>query len=233
MKILAALNVKEDEEAQVLLMLSMGFFMGIFVATYQVTAESLFLNQLGDQLDKAFLISGVLGIGSTALFSLLQNRIKFTNLAISSILVVVFFTSAVFGLYRFGPKEYHNEILFFMYCITGPMTALLLLCYWGIFGRLFDFRQSKRIIGWIDTGQLVATILAFLLIPLTLSYFVDTENYLIVCCFSILGSLLSLIFISVRYKLTKNDPVEFEADVKQQTSLTSIFKDKYTVLLSV
>ncbi|HZX74664.1 MAG TPA: Npt1/Npt2 family nucleotide transporter, partial [Cyclobacteriaceae bacterium] len=138
-----------------------------------------------------------------------------------------------FGLYRFGPKEYHNEILFFMYCITGPMTALLLLCYWGIFGRLFDFRQSKRIIGWIDTGQLVATILAFLLIPLTLSYFVDTENYLIVCCFSILGSLLSLIFISVRYKLTKNDPVEFEADVKQQTSLTSIFKDKYTVLLSV
>ena len=76
MKILAALNVKEDEEAQVILMLSMGFFMGIFVATYQVTAESLFLNQLGNQLDKAFLVSGILGIGSTALFSVLQNRIK-------------------------------------------------------------------------------------------------------------------------------------------------------------
>ena len=43
--------------------------MGVFIATYQVTADSLFLNRLGDQLDKAFLVAGALGILTTALFS--------------------------------------------------------------------------------------------------------------------------------------------------------------------
>jgi predicted MFS family arabinose efflux permease len=86
-----ALQVRENERVQVSLVLTMGFFMGTFIATYQVTAESLFINQLSDQLNQAFLFSGILGIVSTVLFSFLQARIKFTNLAISSLLAVVFF----------------------------------------------------------------------------------------------------------------------------------------------
>ena len=38
------------EQRQIALMLATGFFMGVFLATYQVTADSLFLNRLGDQL---------------------------------------------------------------------------------------------------------------------------------------------------------------------------------------
>ena len=59
--------------------------MGVFIATYQVTADSLFLNRLGDQLDKAFLIAGILGIITTALFSTAQSWIKFTTLALGSV----------------------------------------------------------------------------------------------------------------------------------------------------
>jgi AAA family ATP:ADP antiporter len=77
-----------------------------------------------------------------------------------------------------------------MYCLIGPITAILLLCYWGIFGRLFNFKQSKRIIGWIDTGQLIAIIMANFLIPATAAFFPDTSNYLIVCNVSIVGSLI-------------------------------------------
>src|SRR6185503_13985125 len=97
--------------------------------------------------------------------------------ATASILLVVFFSSTIYFLYNFGSKDYHREVLFAMYCFTGPMTAILMLCYWGIFGRLFNFKQSKRIIGWIDTGQLIAAILAFFFIPLTASFFPDTSDY--------------------------------------------------------
>src|SRR5450432_2359886 len=97
--LLRILNVKREEETQVLLMLGTGFFMGIFLATYQVTAESLFINKLSDQLNKAFLISGILGIASTGLFSFAQNRIKFTTLTITSILMVVVLSSALYYLY--------------------------------------------------------------------------------------------------------------------------------------
>ncbi len=226
------LNVRPEEQVQVALMLATGFFMGIFIATYTVTAESLFLNQLSDQLDRAFLASGIFGIVSTVLFSFLQNRIKFSTLTTFSILTIVLFTLAVYVMYNFGDPQYHDEVLFTMYCLAGPMTAVLLLCYWGIFGRLFNFRQSKRIIGWIDTGQLVASILAFFLIPLTAIYFAETSNYLIVCIFSILLSAILFVTISFRFPLTKNDPGEFESTVRKETSFRKIFKDPYVLLLS-
>ena len=216
-----------------LLMLGTGFFMGIFIATYQVTAESLFINKLSDQLDKAFLISGVLGILSTLVFSFAQGRIKFTTLTISSILTIVIISMTIYYLYHFADERLHYYVLFAMFCLIGPITAVLLLCYWGIFGRLFNFKQSKRIIGWIDTGQLVAALLAYFIIPLTARFFPDTSNYLIICNISILGSLTCLLIISSRFSLTKNDPAEFEASVRAETKFGRIFKDKYVVLLSL
>jgi AAA family ATP:ADP antiporter len=231
--ILDSLNVKSEERVQVLLMLGAGFFMGIFIATYQVTAESLFLNRLSGQLNKAFLVSGILGIASTFVFASAQNKVKFTNLTISSIVTIVAITSGVYILYHFGDKANQDLVLFGMYCLTGPITAILLLCYWGVFGRLFNFKQSKRIIGWIDTGQLIAIIIANFLIPITSSFFGHTDNYLIVCNISILITSALFIIISVRFPLNKNDPKEFDSTVRQETSFGKMFKDPYILLLSI
>ncbi len=232
-KLLAYLNVGEEERTQVLLMLGAGFFMGIFLATYSVVAESLFLSTLGDQLNKAFLLSGAFGIITTMVFAFFQNRIKFSNLTASTIISVVALTTFFYVGYHFGPREYQEPIIFGMFCMTGPIAAVLLLSYWGIFGRLFNFRQSKRIIGWIDTGQLTAVILANLLIPITSGIFKETDNYLIVCALSIIVSAIFFIVISFRYPLAKNDPSEFEKAVLKESSLINVVKDPYTKLLSI
>lgn len=227
---LAFLGIRDDEQTQIVLMLATGFFIGIFIATYQVTAESLFLNKLSDQLDKAFLISGVLGIVSTIIFSFFQNRIRFVTLTIVSIVLIVFSTFGLYYFYHNSNENIQNGTLFLMYCLIGPMTAILLLCYWGIFGRLFNFKQSKRIIGWIDTGQLIAIILANFLIPFTSNLFPDTSNYLMVCNISIMGSLVCLVIIAIKYDLAKvsNDP-----SIRAESKFSKIFKDRYIVLLSV
>src|SRR6184192_4189704 len=191
-------------------MLVTGFLFGTFIATFQVTSESLFLNHLSkfsdpNLLNKAFLFSGILGIVSTVGFSIFQNRIKFITLAIASITLIVAITSAVFFLYKYGDASITDAVLFTMFCLAGPTSAILLLCYWGIFGRLFNFKQSKRIIGWIDTGQLIAIIVANFSIPLTSAFFPATIDYLIVCNVSIIGSLGCLIYITTRFRLNKND----------------------------
>jgi ATP:ADP antiporter, AAA family len=224
------LGVKPEEQSQVWLMLATGFFIGIFIATYQVTAESLFLNKLSDQLDKAFLISGVLGILSTAVFSFLQNRIRFITLSIISMALIVVATAALYFNYHSTDTGVQSITLFLMYCLIGPLTAILLLCYWGIFGRLFNFKQSKRIIGWIDTGQLIAIILANFLIPLTAKIFPDTADYLWVCNVSMAGALISLIIISVKFNLSR---VGTDSSVRSETKFSKIFKDRYVVLLSI
>lgn len=231
--LLSALNVRPEEQIQVVLMLAIGFFMGTFIATFSVTAESLFLSQISNQLNNAFLVAGILGIASTMLFSFFQNKVKFSSLTIACMLLIIASVTVVYVLYRFGPQDVHADVLFAMYCLTGPVTAILLLCYWGIFGRLFNFKQSKRIIGWIDTGQLMAAILAFFFIPLSAAFFPDTSDYLIVCNASILGASICMIIISYRFPLTKNDPREFDESVVRETTFKKILSDKYTLLLAL
>ncbi|MBL7858283.1 MAG: cyclic nucleotide-binding domain-containing protein [Cyclobacteriaceae bacterium] len=228
-----ALQVKTQEQKQVVLMLATGFFMGVFIATYQVTADSLFLNRMGDQLTKAFLIAGGLGIITTALFSFFQNWVKFTTLALVSVILISSFSLGAYWLLHYGNPEWHNFFIFTMYCMTGPMTAVLLLSYWGVFGRLFNFRQSKRIIGWIDTGQLIAAILATLIvIPLTTELIPDTTNYLLLCAFSIFIVSILLFIISNSFALVKNDPREFGKEVRRETNLRNVFSDRYIGMLS-
>jgi ATP:ADP antiporter, AAA family len=232
-RFIGALQIKSEEQKQIWLMLTTGFFMGVFIATYQVTADSLFLNRLGDQLNKAFLMAGALGILSTALFSFFQNWIKFTTLAVVSVLFIFCFTLAAYLLLHYGDPAWHNHYIFAMYCMSGPMTAVLLLSFWGIFGRLFNFRQSKRIIGWIDTGQLIAAIVATLIIiPATSKIVTDTSNYLLLCCVSIFVVSILLISIASSFALAKNDPVEFGPLVRNETSLKKLFTDRYILSLS-
>ncbi len=232
--IAGGLSLRSQEQKQITLMLATGFFMGVFIATYQVTADSLFLNRLGDQLNKAFLIAGVLGILATGLFSFFQNWIKFTTLALASVLLILAFTVSAYLLLHFGDKAYHNIYIFAMYCMSGPITAILLLSFWGIFGRLFNFRQSKRIIGWIDTGQLIAAILAtIIIIPFSSKIVEDTSNYLILCCLSILIVSMLLIMISSTFTLSKNDPREFGSAVRRETKLVKLLGDKFILSLGL
>lgn len=227
------LRLKSDQHRQVALMLAIGFFMGVFIATYQVTADSIFLNRLGSYLDKAFLAAGILGILSTVLFSYFQSVIRFSLLTQISVIVILTFTVTVYLLLHIGNPEWHNAVIFAMYCASGPMIAVLLLSYWGTFGRLFNFRQTKSIIGWIDTGQLVASILASFLIPLTARLVPDTTDYLMLCAISMLmvGGLLFV--VSSSYTLSKNDPTEFDENVKKESSIRSMFSDKYILVMSL
>src|SRR5690606_40783705 len=128
-RLTGALKLKSVEQKQIWLMLATGFFMGVFIATYQVSVDSLFLNRLGEQLDRAFLIAGGLGILSTAIFSYVQNRVKFTTLALASVVLILVFTLSCYLLFQKGSREEQNVYIFALYSMSGPITAVLLLSF--------------------------------------------------------------------------------------------------------
>lgn len=227
-------ELKSQEQKQIALMLCTGFFMGVFIATYQVTADSMFLTRMGEYLNEAFLVAGALGMITTALFSFFQGRLRFTSIALASVVLILVFTLAEFWLLHHGGEKYHDYFVFALYTMSGPITAVLLLSFWGVFGRLFNFRQSKRIIGWIDTGQLIAAILATVIaIPLTTDIIGDTSNYLIVCASSITIVSILLFSIASKFTLSKNDPRELGQAVRKETRWGKLFQDKYILLMSV
>ncbi|MDN5217155.1 cyclic nucleotide-binding domain-containing protein [Fulvivirgaceae bacterium BMA12] len=231
-KLLKIIGTKPGEERIVTLLLAHGFFMGIFIATYQLSAETLFTGVavFKERLDEAFLMQGFLGVISTFLFAYFQNRIKFSTLILSIYVGIFLFLAAILFSFK---VYFHLNLIYLLFVMMGPLTALVLLSFWGIFGRLFDLRQSKRIIGGIDTGQLTGTILAFITISLLskLQVIDNSLNLIFISASSVLGAIVFLAKIVSVYNL--NIVKKKSKEEVAETRFGKILKDKYVILLSV
>ena len=231
-KLLKIIGTQPGEEKMVTLLLSHGFFMGIFIATYQLSAETLFTGvpEFNARLDEAFLTQGFLGVITTFLFAYFQNRMKFSNLILIIYVGIFLYLAAILFYFKIYSHIYMTYLLFVM---MGPLTAIVLLSFWGIFGRLFDLRQSKRIIGGIDTGQLTGTILAFIGVSLLSKFKVinDSLNLIFISAFSVLGAIIFLLEIIKIYDL--NIVKKKSREEVAETKFGKLLKDKYVILLSV
>ena len=233
------LGGEAGEEKEMILLLGKGFFMGILLATYQIGGETLFLSVLGDEwLDKAFFSAGAAGIFSTILFVQLQKKINFSTLVLSTTFLVLLFIGGLrlaFEFISYDPtvKGQFQILPFILFVMIGPITSLILLGFWGVFGRIFDLRQSKRIIGGIDTGQLMATMIAFFSIPLLTATIINaTYDLLFVSGIAALGVFIFTLLLTLNFNIDKATKRKEGEEVKQ-VSFADLFKDKYLRLLSV
>ncbi|MTI22995.1 hypothetical protein E1176_18335 [Fulvivirga sp. RKSG066] len=228
--ILKILNVEEDESLRVFFLLGMGFFMGIYLATLSVGASTLFLQsyegaQLEQQLALALLVSGVLGIIFTAIYNFFQGKVKFTSLAIGATIIITLILLAIEIAFR--SVENVEIIHFFAFTFIVPSNFIILLIFWGTFGRMFNLRQSKRIIGSIDTGQLIASIIALFAIPIVINKVITTQQLLFVTLLSIVGYLLIFLVITFKKQIKKSI-----AD-NQSVGYKAIIKNKYMGLMAL
>jgi hypothetical protein len=232
------LGGEDGEEHRIWLLLGLGFSMGVFLASYQVGAESLFLQTLGEEyLDKAFFTTGALGIISTMLFVRLQRRMSFSSLVIMNAFFIFLFVAgsrAAFSLIGDPVFMGFAYLPFMLFVMMGPITAVSLLAFWGLFGRMFDTRQAKRIIGGIDTGQLTATMIAFFSIPLItrLPFIDNTYDLLFVAGLAAFAIVFFIIWISITWNLSKSTSMKEGDEVKTYT-FREIARDRYTRLLSI
>ena len=226
--LLSILNVVEGEEKPVLFLLGYGFFMGIFLAAYKIVATTLFLNQLSEYIREAFFVSGLLGVLSTWLYASLQNRVQYSKLIIFNIISIFIFIASATVLFNFYDSKW---LVFVLFVMLGPITSLLLLGFWGIFGRMFDLRQSKRIIGGIDSGQLTAIIITTFSIPFLIPYITDITHILVIGEIGLVVSIAFFIIISIRFHLSSFH--EKHIEIRKETMFRNMFKNKYVIYLSM
>ena len=98
------LGVEPEETGPVSLLLAISFFMGLFLATVAVAAQTLFLNDqsISEKYDlpKALMYGGGFGFIATGLFNILMGRIPFRYLAVFFLLLIIGATAFLeFGKY--------------------------------------------------------------------------------------------------------------------------------------
>lgn len=232
--ILRTLDIEHPEVGRVGLLLIMSFFMGVFLATLSVASQTLFLKHFDEAewLAPALLVSGCFGLLATILYNILQNRIPFQALAIASLLVVTAITA--FIEYGEGYFKDPDTIFFVGFVALIPFTFLLFLVFWGSFSRMFNIKQSKRLVGTVDLGAMVASFLAFFSIPQILateSFKNHEERLYTIALFSVILFLVTFIYLSVRH-LNKGKTFAQEKAMYQKLGIADFFKNRYIFFMS-
>ena len=229
--LLKILNAKPEEAGQVMLLLAKGFCMGIFLAAFEVTSSTLFLNHFDEQKDLpvAFIIAGLQAVLATHLFNYLQRKITFGKLA-TGIISTIGIT--VLGLrIGFYLLEDIKPLVFIAFTLIVPFTLTLLLVFWGIFGRIFNPKQAKRIVSGIDVGQLFASIIALFTIPFILTFLGSTHDLYWISAVSIIFDLIFTIVI-IRKLSAQINSQSSDTTKQSRRSYLTLFKDRYLLLMS-
>ncbi|HMV90643.1 MAG TPA: hypothetical protein PKA40_13455, partial [Cyclobacteriaceae bacterium] len=225
-------SIEEGETGRVGLLLIMSFFMGAFLATFSVAAQTQFLGlpDGSQKLPEAFVLSGVFGLFATLAYNFLQNRIPFKLLAILSLVTVTLIAAFI----EFG-HEYvamdDRYLRFFSYAQIAPFTLVVLLVFWGTFNRLFNVKQSKRLLGSVDQGALLASLISFFSIPIVLN-FIDVKDLFTISLFGIIIFTILFIVLSSRFS-DETWSLKSEKAFNQKLSAIGFFKNKYVLFLSL
>ncbi len=225
------LDVEDDERGPVGLLLIMSFMMGLFLATVSVASQTLFLNTFNEKIDLpwALLASGGAGMVFTIFYNALQGRIPFSVLAIFNIFIAI----AVIAFVQFG-EAYVSDVknLYFVgFALILPLTFIVQLVFWGAFNRMFNVRDGKRLIGSVDIGTDIASIIAFFTIPILLTAGVKPEDLYTIGLFSIVGYLVFFIVLSIKYMGKQKTGMVAESDIKK-ISIVGFLTNKYVLLMA-
>jgi hypothetical protein len=211
----------------------MSFFMGVFLATLSVASQTLFLQHYNEKTDLplALLVSGAFGLVVTILYNILQNRIPFQWLATFSLLTVTGMTAFL----EFGEKAFDNPnaIFFVGFAAFIPFSFLLFLVFWGSFGRMFNIRQSKRLVGTVDLGAMVASFIAFFAINIALQNKWATPITLYtVSLVSVVFFLITFFYLSIRH-LNRGKTFAQEKSMYKKLGIRDFFTNKYIFFMSL
>lgn len=216
------LNIREEERGAVFLLLGQTVFLGVFLALFDISTTSLFINTFGESMiSKAFLVSGLLGFILSAIYYRLQNIWKFSKLIVVNLLTVSLITFLVRGSFFISDS---NALVFMAFVLMGPLNLLGIVGFWGMAGRLFTLRQGKRLFGLIDAGQIFGMILISFLVPVLLSILPSNKDLLFISAVSVFIALIIQMLIVKKFNLNQQD------DEKQQTKkikIPDLYRNRY------
>lgn len=235
LKVLKALNIEGNEIVPVILLITQSVFLGVFYGTFDIGAHTMFLKTYPeDMIPKAYIISGIVGVILTSLFSKFQSKIQFSKLANYTLLFISIITVLLRLFFELSNADW---TVFLVFILLGPLNILAIVSFWGTVGRIFNLRQGKRLYGIIDSGQVFGIIISSFAIPLILIHLNGTKNLLIISAISIVIAMLieNIIVRRINIDSSNNDQANEEENntTEEQVKLKGFIKDPYIMYMAL
>jgi len=229
------MDIERDEAGRVSLLFVMGIFMGMFIATFGVASQTLYLNIFDEKNDLpyALLKSGLYGFAATTVYNFLQNRIPFPLLGAISLITITLIT----GFVEFGGGYFAdpNQIIEFGFTMVIPFAFIVYLVFWGSFTRLFNLRQSKRLVGTVDMGAMLATFIGYFSIPVLLetpALNIKVEDLFFISLVSVASFLAFFIYLALRH-VSKVVTFAQEKKIYKKLQVFDFVRNRYILYMSL
>ena len=180
----------DREERNIIGMLFLqSVLIGIYYGIYNIIAHAVFLSRFDETgLARAYILSGLVGLGLTYLYSVLRSRMRFSFFSVINLISVFLVTICLWIVLNTGIEDWMAYTAFIM---LGPLFILVMLGYRGTTSNLFTLRQERKRAGITDAGIVLGMIISSFSVPVLLSVNMDTDRMLLISA----GSILIAIFI--------------------------------------
>ena len=179
------LGIEPSEINPFLLMLLLSFLIGGGNVFVDAAANALFVAEFGaGQLPFAYVISAVVMIVVGFAYSRLEPHFPLKRMLSITMLTIVVVTAAI----KIGYDQSQNRIFVFAAQIWFRFIFVYSdLVFWAAAGLLFTIQQGKRLFGLISTGNVLARIVGFLLVPLIVPL-IGSSNLLLLSSIFLAGA---------------------------------------------
>jgi hypothetical protein len=225
--------VNPGERPVFLKLLIHSFLIGLAYSFFLVQASGNFISKVGiAEIPIAYIFSGIIGLFIIQLFKKIQ--FKYGN--VKSYQIIVLFFALSTSVISLGQMYFSNDtfvtklIAYFGFQLIFVFLTLFSLGFTSVCTINFSFSQSKRLIALLGSGEVFASILGILIIPILKQYNIGNNYILFLAVFF---ALISLLPIKGTQTDTQNkNQSNFKKNLKP-FQLNFFIKNKYVLFLSI
>ncbi len=208
-------NIHPTERSLFRVLFLHSFLLGFSTSFFFVAANNYFLKKVTiTNIPIAYIIAGVIGVFLMGFYRAIQHRAGVASSFMASLLVFGLVCFLLFFCHS-GDNANHPANIYIAYAgfiLIFPFSVLFVVGFSGVSLQLFNLSQSKRLSALIGTGEVIASIIGYLLIPIILK-FTGNPNYL----FLVSGGAILLSIIPIR-KVVSEHSEKFTAKTTSTVS---------------
>lgn len=184
-------DIRSDERKPVSILFLHSLLLGFSTSLFFVAANSYFIKNVKiNNIPYAYIAAGILGILLVFLFKYLIKVIGsiFTFFTVLVLFAITCFALYIGHLYLDSTSLLSLVLAFLGFIFIFPFSGLFVLGFTGICLQLFNLHQNKRLLALIGVGEVVASIIGYLMVPIITKFTGNTVHLFLFSGIFILAS---------------------------------------------